>query len=467
MDDALPKNETSDQTGEPDGQAGLPHAEEEKKAEVEAVSELPSEPQIETSSESSGDAQSESSEETPIKTIREPASEANYDKKKRVPFLAMKILLAVLVVSVFGFASFGFSETQYTSHHWPTTIFTGGGLLPKVFSGKYAVALRAAVETMHANYESSKGNYAEAEKSYERAVAAYEALDAVNTVCGHLALMGLGKAQNEQKHEAAAQKTFQRGLEAARTVYGPVHETVAIALRELAFGMTREKKFADAESLYKEALALDTKGLGPDHFDVAYDMSCVGEMLLMQKNFPDAIKYLTDSIAVYTKARGEFHPSFLWVEESLGRAYYESSSYKEAARQFERVLAGTDRLHGTPGKDYYRDLAWLGWSYFHDSNPDRARIRARKLKEILAAKSDAELLNMIDVLESNADLFMMLEDYESATKQFERALALQEKKFGTNAPQLRGVLLYLGQCYDKSGDAAKSQESYARANALD
>lgn len=467
MDDALPKNETSDQTGEPDGQAGLPHAEEEKKAEVEAVSELPSEPQIETSSESSGDAQSESSEETPIKTIREPASEANYDKKKRVPFLAMKILLAVLVVSVFGFASFGFSETQYTSHHWPTTIFTGGGLLPKVFSGKYAVALRAAVETMHANYESSKGNYAEAEKSYERAVAAYEALDAVNTVCGHLALMGLGKAQNEQKHEAAAQKTFQRGLEAARTVYGPVHETVAIALRELAFGMTREKKFADAESLYKEALALDTKGLGPDHFDVAYDMSCVGEMLLMQKNFPDAIKYLTDSIAVYTKARGEFHPSFLWVEESLGRAYYESSSYKEAARQFERVLAGTDRLHGTPGKDYYRDLAWLGWSYFHDSNPDRARIRARKLKEILAAKCDAELLNMIDVLESNADLFMMLEDYESATKQFERALALQEKKFGTNAPQLRGVLLYLGQCYDKSGDAAKSQESYARANALD
>lgn len=436
MDDALPKNETSDQTGEPDGQAGLPHADEEKK-------------------------------ETPIETLREPASEAIYDKKKRVPFLAMKVLLVVLVVSVFGFASFGFSETQYTSHHWPKTIFTGGGLLPKVFSGKYAVALRAAVETMHANYESSKGNYAEAEKSYERAIAAYEALDAVNTVCGHFALMGLGKAQNEQKHEAEAQKTFQRGLAAAKTVYGPVHETVAIALRELAFGMTRERKFAEAESLYKEALALDTKGQGPDHFDVAYDMSCVGEMLLMQKNFPDAIKYLTDSIAVYTKARGEFHPSFLWVEESLGRAYYESSAYKEAARQFERVLAGSDRLHGTPGKDYYRDLAWLGWSYFHDSNPDRARIRARKLKEILATKGDAELLNMIDVLESNADLFMMLEDYASATKQFERALALQEKKFGTKAPQLRGVLLYLGQCYDKSGETEKSKESYARANSLD
>lgn len=455
MDDALPKNETSDQTGEPDGQAGLPHAEEEKKAEVETVSEPASEPA------------SEPQIEPQIEPASEPASVANYDKKKRVPFLAMKVLLVVLVVSVFGFASFGFSETQYTSHHWPTTIFTGGGLLPKVFSGKYSVALRAAVETMHANYESSKGNYAEAEKSYERAIAAYEALDAVNTVCGHYALMGLGKAQNEQKHEAEAQKTFQRGLAAAKTVYGPVHETVAIALRELAFGMTREKKFAEAEGLYKEALALDTKGQGPDHFDVAYDMSCVGEMLLMQKNFPDAIKYLTDSIAVYTKARGEFHPSFLWVEESLGRAYYESSAYKEAARQFERVLAGSDRLHGTPGKDYYRDLAWLGWSYFHDSNPDRARIRARKLKEILATKSDAELLNMIDVLESNADLFMMLEDYESATKQFERALALQEKKFGTKAPQLRGVLLYLGQCYDKSGETEKSKESYARANALD
>jgi tetratricopeptide (TPR) repeat protein len=451
MDDALPKNETTDQTGEPNGQAGLPHAEAPKADAVSAEA-------------VSADVSNVDAVNADLPKLEDSSG---YDNKKRAPFTAMKILFAVLVVTIFAFASFGFGETQYTTRHWPTTIFSGGGLLPKLLSGSYAVALRAAGETLRGNYESTKGNSAESEKSYERALASYEALDAVNTVCGHFTLMGLSKAQAEQKHDAEARKTLLRSLESAKEVYGAEHETVAISLRELAFLTTREKNFAQAENYYKEALALDTKGLGPDHFDVAYDMSCVGEMLLLQKRYPEAIKYLSDSIARYKKARGEFHPSFLWVEESLGRAYYESQAYKESARQFEVVLAASDRLHGTPGKDYYRDLAWLGWSYFHDANPDRARIRARKLKEMLAKKSDSELSIMVDVMESNADLFMMLEDYDSAKTQFERVLSLQEKKYGQKAPQLRGVLLYLGQCYDKLGQADKAQEIYARASTLD
>ena len=438
MDDALAKNETNDQTGEPNGQAGLPHAEEK---------------------------QSEAGETPP--SANDSQEKSAYNEKKRVPFLAMKVLLAVLSVSVFAFTSFGFGETKYTTNNWPRTILTCGGLLPKLFSGSYALALRAAGETLHANYQSTKGNSAEAERSFQRALAAHETLGAVNTVCGHFALMGLGKAQKDQKHDAEAQKTFQRSLEVAKTVYGPEHQTVAVSLRELAFGTAKERKYAQAEKFYKEALALDRKGFGAEHSDVAYDTSCVGEVMLLQKNLPEAIKYLSQSISIYRKARGEFHPSFLWVEESLGRAYYESGQYKEAARQFENVLAGTDRLHGTPGKDYYRDLAWLGWSYFHDANPERARIRARKLKEILGQKREAELRTMIDVIESNADLLMTLEDYENATSQFERVLALQEKKFGPKAPQLRSALLYLGQCYEKLGKHEESERAYERSNALD
>ena len=440
MDDALDKNETNEQTGEPNGQAGLPHAEPE---------------------------QSEEKQDSPQEGQVSPSGDFDYDKKKRVPFAAMKVLLVILTISLFAFTSFGFGETKYTTRNWPQTILSGGGLLAKVFSGSYAVALRAAGETLHAHYESTKGNSAEAEKSYARALSAYETINAVNTVCGHYTLMGLGKAQTELKHDTDAQKTFERSLEAAKAVYGPEHESVAISLRELGFCMTKQKSYAQAEGFYKQALELDTKGLGADKFDVAYDMSCVGEMMLLQKNLPDAIKYLSDSIAIYKKARGEFHPSFLWVEESLGRAYYEAQKYKEAARQFENVLAGTDRIHGTPGKDYYRDLAWLGWSYFYDANAERARLRARKLKEMLAKKSDTESASMIDVLESNADLFMILEEYESAAAQFERVLSLQENKLGKKAPQLRGVLLYLGQCYEKLGKLEISKQAYDRASSLD
>ena len=430
MSDALPhetENQTVSQTGEPNGPAGLSHAETEN--------------------------------------VQAPAA-AEAVKPQGASSIATKVLLALLVMSIFGFTCFGL-ETEYTSRHWLKTIATGGGLLPKVFSGSYSVAVRAAADTLRGNFESTKGNFAEAEKAFERALVAYEVLNSVDTVCGHFCVMGLGKAQNELKQEDEAQKTLKRGIELAKVVYGKDHETVAIGSRELAYAFAKQKKYAEAETCYGDALILDTKGMGPDNFDVAYDMSCMGEMMLLQKKYADAIKQLSDSIVIYKKARGEYHPSFLWVEEGLGKAYYESKAYAQAARQFENVLSTSDRLHGTPGKDYFRDLAWLGWSYYYDLNLERARLRANKLKDLLNEKSDADLNLMIDVVESNGDLFMMLGDSATAITQFERLLKLQEAKFGKNDPQLRSVLLYLAQCYEKSGKAKESTQSYERAKALE
>lgn len=438
MDDALAKNETNDQTGEPNGQAGLPHAEEK---------------------------QSEAGESSP--SAHDSQGKSAYNEKKRVPFLAMKVLLAGLTVSVFAFTSFGFGETKYTTNNWPSTIFTCGGLLPKLFSGSYALALRAAGETLHANYQSTKGNSAEAERSFQRALAAYETLGAVNTVCGHFALMGLGKAQNDQKHDAEAQKTFQRSLEVAKTVYGPEHQTVAISLRELAFGTAKEKKYAQAEKFYKEALALDTKGFGAEHSDVAYDTSCVGEVMLLQKNLPEAIKYLSQSISIYRKARGEFHPSFLWVEESLGRAYYEGAEYRQAARQFEHVLAITERLHGNPGKDYCRDVAWLSWCYYYDDNTERSRIRAKKLFDLLAKKNEAELAGMMDLVESNSEMFMMLKEYDTALAGFKTYLNLLDKSERKDPLQRRTTLLNLAKCCEALGKRDDADSYRQRAEAVE
>lgn len=463
MSDALPQNEAENQTdlqtGEPDGLAGLPHAEKEAKEFVEETTTRSEE--IPFEDDSSTSAESEVSENASVEPVEEP----EYEAKKRAPFAAMKVLFVILIISVFGFASIGL-ETEYTSRHWLKTIATGGGLLSKLFSGSYSVALRALADTLHGNFESTKGNFAEAQKAYERALVAYGVLNSIDTVCGHFCVMGLAKAQSEQRHEDEAQKTLKRGIEAAKVVYGKDHETVAIGSRELAYAFAKQKKYSQAEASYRDALSLDTKGLGPDNFDVAYDMSCMGEMMLLQKKYADAIKYLSDSIVIYKKARGDYHPSFLWVEEGLGKAYYESKAYALAARQFENVLATSDRLHGTPGKDYFRDLAWLGWSYYHDLNLERARLRAKKLKDLLDKKSAADLNSMIDVVESNGDLFMMLGEHASAISQFERLLKLQEAKFGQNDPQLRCVLLYLAQCYEKSGKDEESRQHYDRAKAL-
>ncbi len=375
----------------------------------------------------------------------------------RAPFTAVKVLIIILLLSVFGFASFGFGETPYTTRHWLTTIVTGGGLLPKVFSRDFSVALRAATDTMLGEVEMNKSDYAEAEKYFSRALVAYQVINAEQTFCGHSCLVGLAKALSEQKKDEKAKDILNRSLQVAESLYGKDHEVVAGNLRELAFGATRQKNYAAAESLYERALALDTKGLGTAHFDVAYDMSCVGEMAYLQKDYDKAIKYLSDSLVIYKQARGEYHPSFFWVEESLAKAYYESSSYAQAARQFESVLTRSDRLHGTPGKDYLRDLAWLSWSYYYDNNKERAVLRAKKLKDFLDKKSDLELSSMSDVLESAGDVLMFLGEYRPAIAMFERYVKVQDPADAGYDGKARKVVVYIAECYERSGQTEEAK----------
>lgn len=407
MSDALPENEnqTDSQTGEPDGLAGLSQG----------------------------------------------------SKPSRASSIAIKVILAILILSVFAFTSFGVGETEYTSRHWLKTIATGGGLLPKVFSASSNVALGAAVNTVYGNFQSTKGNYADSERAYKRALVNYEKLNAVDTVCGQFCLMGLGRAQHELRQEDEAQESFKKGIDAAKAVYGKEHETVAFALRELGHSLSRQKKYADAEALYREALKLDTKGLGPDHSDVAYDMSYLGELAMMQKRYPEAIKYLSDSIVIYKNSRGEFHPSFFWVEESLAKAYYESGAYAQSARQFESVLAKSDRLHGTPGHDYLRNLAWASWAYYSDNNHERAILRAKKLKGLLEKKSDVELASMSDSLESAGAVMVMMGEYKSAISLFERFLKVLDAADANYDAKARKVTGSIADCYESLGQPEEAR----------
>lgn len=414
------------QTGEPSGQAGLSHIEQ---------------------------------SETPEMSVETKLSPAQRNVMK-----AIKVLAVLLIVIFIGFGTIGLgSSSEYTQRPWLKTVITGGGLFPKVFSPSSSTAMRAASETARGMFESNKGDYAEAEKSYRRGVDAYKKIDALNTVAGYTCIVGLGRSLNELKRESDAQEFLRQSVDCARKVFGEEHETVAIASRELAFSFARQKKYSEAQSFYQDALKLDTKGLGAEHFDVAYDMSCVGEMAFLEKDYPTAIKNLSDSIAIYKKARGEFHPSFFWVEESLAKAYYESGAYADAARQFENVLSRADRIHGTPGKDYLRDLAWLSWSYHYDHNVERARVRAVRLKSLLEKKSDSDLLNMIDVVESNADILLMLNEYEPAVGVFERLMKLQEVKFGPSSPEVRRSMLLIAQCYERAGKTQEAAKYRAKA----
>lgn len=370
-------------------------------------------------------------------------------------YLAMKVAVAVILVSLFGFMSFGFGETPYTTRHWAQTIFTGGGMLPYIFSPQSKIALQAATDTMRGETNLSRGNYAETERILSNALEAYQSINAVNTVCGHMCLAGLAKASNEQKKDAQALKYLAAAIQSAEIVYGKEHEIIAGELRASGYHHSGLENFALAETFYRRAFEMDRRWLGPVHFDIAYDMSCVGQMELMQKNYPEAIKLLSESLVLYKQSRGEYHPSFFWVEESLAKAYYESKDYAQAARQFESVLSRSDRVHGSPGKDYLRQLAWLGWSYFYDSNKERAQIRAKKLVQLLDQKNDTEALSMADTIGSAGDLLTMLGEYKLAISQYERFLKLQKTKLGADDPQIRKARLYLADCHEKLKSTGK------------
>lgn len=362
-----------------------------------------------------------------------------------VDFTTTLIAGLLLLGAIFYFVGGG-NSNPYSNTRSIQATFSLGGLLPKFVSSDFPVALKAASHTIFGQIDESKDNADEAIRHLKLARDAYQLLNSQYTVAGHACLALLGKEFSEKDENGPAEEALKEATAAAKVAYGPQHEVVAMALRDQGLLFAKQKKYAEAERVYQEAYELDKEGLGKRHFDVAYDMSCIAEMKFRQKLYADSIQYFKDSLAIWKENRGQYHPSFSWVEENLAKAYYESGDYAQAAREFEKSLERSDRLHGTPGKDYLRNLAWLSWSYLYDANSDRARLRAKRLNSMLSKLSDSDIIPMIDVLESAADVFITLGDYQQARLQYERLLRIQKKAYGENDPRLERTLKYLAEC---------------------
>lgn len=362
-----------------------------------------------------------------------------------VDFTTTLIAGLLLLGAIFYFVGGG-NSSPYTNTHTIASTFSMGGLLPKFCSSEFPIALKAASHTIFGQIDESKKNVDDSIRHLKIARDAYKVLNSQNTVAGYACLSMLGRELSSKNDYAQAEIVLKEATESAKVAYGPQHELVALALRDQGLLFASQKKYAEAEKVYKEAYDLDLSGLGKHHLDVAYDMSCIAEMKFRQKFYAESIQYYKDSLLVWKENRGQYHPSFSWVEENLAKAYYESGDYAQAAREFEKSLARSDHLHGTHGKEYFRNLAWLSWSYLFDANPDRARIRATRLSVMLGRISDADVMPIIDVLESAADVFISLGEYRQAEELYQRLLRLQKSQWGLDDPRLERTTKHLAEC---------------------
>lgn len=282
----------------------------------------------------------------------------------------------------------------------------------------------------------------------------------------YLAYIDLGRALEKTNRSLEAKDAYKSALECAELYFGKEHQNVAEAKRSIAYILSKQNKREEARELYRQAYELDLKGLGADDLDVAYDAACIGEMEFRLKNYLSAIDWYQKSLPIYQKVRGAGHPSYAWVAENLGRAYYESADFEESARHFETVAKAVESSLGASHKDHCRLLAWHAWAATYAGDKPAAFESARRLKVLLGKKSDKELSDLAQTVESNADIFVLLNDHAEAEDLYLKLLRTQEATIGKESPALCRVLASLCECSERAGRIDAARQYLARAEKL-
>lgn len=330
-------------------------------------------------------------------------------------------------------------------------------------SANQSKLLKAESRLLSGNFELDRRRFDRAEKLFREALDSLLVYPGKENILTYMAYSRLARSLEEQDKNVEAEAAYRSALKCAEKTFGPEHRNVAESLRSIAYILSKQKRYGEAKAMYLRALDMDKKGLGDDNLDVAYDLGCIGEMCFKLKEYGAAIDWFRKALPIYQKERGELHPSFTWIAEDLGRALFESGQYNESAEWFESVSKSATTILGASHKDSCRMLAWHAWASAYGDKKDAAFESARKLKAILLKKNVSELDNVDDSLESDADVFVILNSPQEAEDLYEKLLKLQEQRYGAKSPLLCKVLTSLKECNSKIGNKGLANHYADRA----
>jgi esterase/lipase superfamily enzyme/Flp pilus assembly protein TadD len=275
------------------------------------------------------------------------------------------------------------------------------------------------------------GAYAEALPLAQHTLELAEAQHAPVPVLG-AALDNLALVYKVLGRYAEAEPLYKRALDLHRQM--PTDPDLPAAMNNLAMLYDAQHRFAEAESLLNKAIDKWEKFLGPDDPAVATGCNNLGLLYYHEGNYARALPLLERARTIREKALGPDDPAVASTLNNLALVYEQQGDFAQAQTTYERALGIV--------------LSKLG-----PDHPTVARIRENLggLYKSRGRRGDAD--------ETKHAL-------DRAEVELARALAIKEKVFGTDSPNLTSTLAELGDLYRLRGKCGESENAFARARGL-
>ena len=241
-----------------------------------------------------------------------------------------------------------------------------------------------------------------------------------------------GRKAQQANHLVEAEDYFLRALQIAQ---GQPGNDKQLSKSYFRLGMFYGYRgyYPNADYYYRLALDLDKRLYGSSNRHVATVLNNLANVHLLQYQYTEAQQLLTEGVAIWKELGDLENMVYATTITQQAIVHREKKRWTKAEDLFQQALTISDQVKGVD-----KGLAWDHWGllYERQGNLRKAKTlyaQAVKWHETHYGHSDAQLAKSLTFLGS---LYLKQEKLKHAKLHLRRALAIQEKIFGTVHPDL-------------------------------
>jgi CHAT domain-containing protein/Tfp pilus assembly protein PilF len=345
-----------------------------------------------------------------------------------------------------------------------------------------AGAVKAVFGTRHPNYTAVRQTlaqahynagvacvkdsaYGEAEKFYKRALELREQLYPRDHPDIAQTYDALGTAKYFLGLYREALTMHSQGLAIRQRIADLDRVTLSDSLHNVGSDYWMLARYAEAEQAFVRALAIREEKLGDNHPKVANTLSNLGLVSQVTSRFAESEKALNRSLEIREQLYGREHPDVANSLNNLGNGYWIQGRYPEAEAAHKRALEIRERTFGSDHSSVAESLLNLGNVYFFLARHEDAEKHLRRALTI-EENVNPNQRSVALILQALAGVYEDLGGHADAEALRKRGLAILEKLYGPDHPEIAANLTGLASNYMAQKRFSEVERLLKRAMAI-
>jgi tetratricopeptide (TPR) repeat protein len=292
------------------------------------------------------------------------------------------------------------------------------------------------------------GDYAKKRGMLERALVIFERECGKDSTEVAQVLMNLGVAYGDLGDKAKRREMLERALAIQERAHGRDHAQVAITLVHLGATYGAVGDYVRRRDMLERALAILERVYGRDHAELAITLAHLVDAYGKLGDQAKERDMLERALAMFEQSYSRDHVANTLYD--LGNSYGAFGDISKGLDLLKRALANKERAYGRNHVEVAKTLYYLGCAYHQLAQEVQHR-----------SVDQQEQHRSVDL-----DWAWAKADYAKAREMLERALAIQERRYGRGHPKVAKTLMHLGVMPRAFDDEAKNRKLLERALAI-